>query len=302
MVGLKRGLVQLCAHQEEWAAEARNTMARLQGILGERIEDIAHVGSTAIPFIQAKPIIDIAVAVKDFSVILEKEDALWAAGFYYRPEAGPAGQLLFACGSCYEGTGELQTHFIHIVLAGSVPWRNYLAFRDYLNREPEAAHAYEALKLSLAAATDGREAYTRGKQAFIARILHRALADSYLGKTVRIKIDRPLGSRHPVYAEWIYPVNYGYIPETFGGDGEEMDVYLLGVAEPAEEYTARVIGVIHRKTDVEDKLIAAPEGMVLTKAEIARAVAFQEQYFEGEIETVFEPDEIQFSAAGGGKS
>ena len=288
MIGLKRGTVQLCAHQKEWDIEARHTISRLWDILGESARGIEHVGSTAIPSIQAKPIIDIAVAAEDFSVILEKEDALKEAGFYYRPKAGPEEQLLFACGSYYEGTGEQQTHFIHVVLAGSIPWRNYLAFRDYLNKNIEAARAYEALKVSLAAADSGREAYTKGKHAFVERTLHRALADFCLGKTVDIKIDRPLGSRHPIHFGLIYPVNYGFVPQIFSGDGEELDVYLLGVSEPAEEYTARVIGIVHRKNDVEDKLIAAPEGMIFTKAEIAQAVDFQERYFDGEIETVFE--------------
>ena len=84
------------------------------------------------------------------------------------------------------------------------------------------------------------------------------------------------------------PINYGFVPQLFSGDGEEMDVYLLGVREPVKEYTARIIDVVHRKNDGEDKLIAAPEGMNFTKTEIVQAVEFQEQYFDGEIETIFE--------------
>lgn len=112
----------------------------------------------------------------------------------------------------------------------------------------------------------------------------KELVASYLGKTVKIKVDRPLGSIHPKHADMIYPLNYGYIPEVCGGDGEELDVYLLGVDKPVDEFSALVIAIIHRHNDVEDKLVAVPEGMSFTKDEIAQAVYFQEQYFETDIE------------------
>lgn len=111
-----------------------------------------------------------------------------------------------------------------------------------------------------------------------------ALVASYLGKTVTIEMDRPIGTEHPKHPGLYYPINYGYIPGVLVGDGEELDVYLLGVDQPMKAYTARVIGIVHRKNDVEDKLVAAPEGMHFTKAEIAEAVHFQEQYYESEIE------------------
>lgn len=106
---------------------------------------------------------------------------------------------------------------------------------------------------------------------------------TYLGKTSQITIDRPIGSIHPQYPDTVYPVNYGYLPDVMGGDGEAQDVYLLGVSEPVEQYTAKVIAVIHRKDDKEDKLVAAPEGMVFTIVEIRQAVAFQERYFRSKI-------------------
>ena len=105
----------------------------------------------------------------------------------------------------------------------------------------------------------------------------KALAYSYLGRTVNIRIDRSPGSAHPKHPELIYPVNYGYIPGVKGGDGEELDVYLLGVDIPVKEYKARAIGAILRHNDSEDKLIAAPEGMSFTKEEAEKAVRFQEQ-------------------------
>ena len=112
---------------------------------------------------------------------------------------------------------------------------------------------------------------------------YKSLALSYLGKEVEIKIDRPLGSAHPKHKNIVYPINYGYIEGVFGGDGEELDVYLLGVDIPVTEYKATVIAVIHRLNDNEDKLVAAPRGMTFTKEQILKSVYFQEQYFESEI-------------------
>ena len=113
----------------------------------------------------------------------------------------------------------------------------------------------------------------------------KKLVKSFLGKTVKMKTDRPLGYvKNGEGYSMTYPVNYGYIPEVFSADGEELDVYLLGVNEPVEEYTARVIAVAHRRDDNEDKLIAAPEGMSFTKEEIETQIHFQEQFFDTVLE------------------
>lgn len=111
------------------------------------------------------------------------------------------------------------------------------------------------------------------------------LVQSFLGKTIHIKIDRPVGFVHQKNGYSLtYPINYGYIPDAFSADGEELDVYLLGITAPVCEYTAEVIGIVHRKNDCEDKLLAAPHGMDFTKEEIEKAVHFQEQYYDTEIE------------------
>ncbi|MDD6262164.1 MAG: GrpB family protein [Clostridiales bacterium] len=291
MIGLKRGTVGLCEHEKEWETEARVTISRLKEILGDVIKDVQHIGSTSVLTIKAKPIIDIAVAVDSFDDILAYEKELKAAGFYYRPKAQAflRDQLLFACGSFYDGTGDLQTHFIHVVRANSMDWLNYINFRDYLNSTPSAAKEYEALKESLARQApidSGREKYLKGKHGFIVRTLRKALVKSYLGKTVTVSIDRPIGSVHPKHGGMVYPVNYGFIPGVTGGDGEELDVYLLGVDVPVKEYAARVIGIVHRRNDVEDKLVAAPEGMNFNLDEIEKAVCFQEKYYDIEIESI----------------
>ena len=287
MIGLKRGTVKLCEHEKEWEIEAQNTISRLKKILGNVAKDIQHVGSTSILSIKAKPIIDIAVAVDDFNDILAFEKELKDDGFYYRPQVDLGEQLLFASGSFYEGTGDLQTHFIHVVRTNSMDWINYINFRNYLNSTPSVAKEYEDLKVSLALQApidSGREKYLKGKHDFIVYTLRKALVKSYLGKAVDIRIDRPIGSTHPKHPDLTYPINYGYIPNVLGGDGEELDVYLLGVDNPVKEYSARIIGIVHRHNDVEDKLVAAPEGMNFTSFEIEEAV----QYYESEIEAFFE--------------
>ena len=104
-----------------------------------------------------------------------------------------------------------------------------------------------------------------------------------IGKTVTVVVDRPLGSRHPKHEDIVYPVNYGYIPGIMAPDGEEQDAYILGVSQPVAAFQGRVIAIIHRFDDVEQKWVVAPEDASFTKEEIMAQVAFQEQYFHTEI-------------------
>lgn len=104
----------------------------------------------------------------------------------------------------------------------------------------------------------------------------------YLNKIVKVKIDRPLGSKHPKY-NFIYPVNYGFVPNTVSGDGEELDCYVLGVFEPLEEFEGRCIAVIHRTNDDDDKLVIVTDGENYSDEQIENLVEFQERYFEYEI-------------------
>ena len=106
-----------------------------------------------------------------------------------------------------------------------------------------------------------------------------------IGDIVTVVVDLPLGSCHPEYPDLAYPVNYGFIPGILAGDGEEQDAYVLGVEEPVIRSTGRVIAVIHRLDDVEDKWVVAPDGRSFTKEEIAEATSFQERFFHSRIET-----------------
>ena len=102
---------------------------------------------------------------------------------------------------------------------------------------------------------------------------------SYIGKLLEVKIDRELGSKHPKH-EFIYPVNYGYIPNTISGDGEELDCYVLGIFEPIKEFKGKCIAIVHRTNDDDDKLIVVPESVEYSNDAINALVEFQERFFD----------------------
>ena len=106
----------------------------------------------------------------------------------------------------------------------------------------------------------------------------------FLNKIVDVVINRPLGSRHSEkYPNHIYPVNYGYVPNTISGDGEELDCYILGVFEPLKTFKGKCIAIIHRTNNNDDKLIVVPEGKNYSNEEIKGLTEFQERFFENEI-------------------
>lgn len=124
-------------------------------------------------------------------------------------------------------------------------------------------------------------------KAFMSMEKRRAQVRSYLGKVVTIGIDRPIGYvHHKKNYDLVYPINYGYIPGVLGGDGEELDVYLLGVSEAVEAFECEIVGIVYRENDVEDKLIGAPVGMRFSAEEMEQAVHFQEQYYDSHIEAI----------------
>lgn len=129
-------------------------------------------------------------------------------------------------------------------------------------------------------------------EVFLTAQQREALIDSLMGKTVDIVIDRPVGHTHVTKGITLhYTINYGYLPDITGGDGEEQDVYILGIREPLTHFRGRIIGAIRRLDDNEDKLVAAPEGMAFTARQIAEQTHFVEQYFTGTVESLFEEDQ-----------
>lgn len=127
------------------------------------------------------------------------------------------------------------------------------------------------------------------EEVFLTAQQREELLRSLLGKKATVVIDRPVGHVHVTKGITLhYTVNYGYLPNVMGGDGEEQDVYVLGVSEPLEMFEGIIIGAIRRRDDNEDKLVAAPAGMVFSSRQIADATWFVEQYFDSVVESIFD--------------
>lgn len=169
MLGLRRGAVQLVPYTPEWATLFQAERARLQQALGDDALDIQHIGSTAVPGLAAKPILDLGVAVAADAVVSGCVPRLTALGYTYRGYRGPDRGHFFD-----QGSEQRLTHYLHMLPVGEPGWENYLRFRDYLIAHPEAREAYMRLKEELAAQyAEDRAAYTAAKAAFIQSILAR---------------------------------------------------------------------------------------------------------------------------------
>ena len=164
-IGLKQGTVELHPYSADWASLFAAEKARLEGVIGQYVLDIQHIGSTSIPNMPAKPILDIGVAVQNFEAAAVCIAPLEALGYDYRGENGIPRRHLFV-------KGIDRTHHLHMNEITSRDWRITIAFRDYLRSHPDVAREYAALKRSLAQQfpTD-RLAYTEGKAPFIQNIL-----------------------------------------------------------------------------------------------------------------------------------
>lgn len=167
-LGLKRGIVQLEPHDKQWDEAAIQTIKKLKSILGDDAIDIQHIGSTAIPVIKAKPIIDIVVGVTDFDKVMLHNEQLRQVGIFYRG-SDVERQLLYVMGDMENDT---RTHHIHIVKWNGTEWKNYIHFRDYLNDNENMALQYQKVKEELESKyADNRGLYTKGKKDIIDIIL-----------------------------------------------------------------------------------------------------------------------------------
>lgn len=105
-----------------------------------------------------------------------------------------------------------------------------------------------------------------------------------IGDIITVTVDRPLGSYHPDYKNMYYPINYGYVEGLIAPDGEEQDVYILGVDKPVKTFKGKIIAIVHRSYDVEDKWVVCPEDKSYSQAEIEQQIYFQEKYFNSNVE------------------
>ncbi len=168
MIGLARNSVKLIESNDCFIAYANALITEIKTACKELVVAIEHVGSTAIPGLPAKPIIDIAIAVNSFDNIQDIKQSLTEIDLVYRGETVGRAEHLFI-----EAEGDIRTSHIHLLLLDSDNWRHYLKFRDLLRSDQNLMHQYTKLKVDLAERyKDNRSAYTDGKSEFIQSVLN----------------------------------------------------------------------------------------------------------------------------------
>ena len=168
MLGLTSGQLRLFPYDPNWPLLFRAEKERLFASLENYILDIQHFGSTSIPGMPAKPILDIGVAVANFEEAIRCVPLLEQLGYIYKGENGIPRRHYFV-------KGEPRTHHLHMLESESEEWKHHLLFRDYLRANSEATQAYANLKQTLATQfANDREAYQNGKDSFILAVLHQA--------------------------------------------------------------------------------------------------------------------------------
>jgi GrpB-like predicted nucleotidyltransferase (UPF0157 family) len=174
MLGLQKDSVKIVPHDPEWSRQFRQERQLLQQHIGQHVLVIEHVGSTAVPDLDAKPIIDIAIAVRSIEGIDRCRGSLLAIGYIDRGDAGSEGGYLFV----REREPNVRTHHLHIVAIDDPQWAAYLAFRELLTENEHARFAYANLKHSLSQpfAAD-RRGYTKEKNDFIRQYREHAFRD-----------------------------------------------------------------------------------------------------------------------------
>lgn len=170
MIGIEPGKAVLFPYSDEYKTIANNTIKNLKNILGNLAVRIEHVGSTAIIGIKAKPIIDIAIGVKNFDDINSIKNTLEKNGFYFSKMKLNNSVMSYKC-----EIGTKRTHNIHIVIFKEERWQEFVLFRDYLNKYPKIAKKYEKLKEDLSRKYKNNiHKYTEQKSQFISNIIDKA--------------------------------------------------------------------------------------------------------------------------------
>lgn len=166
-IGLPSNVVRVVEYSPEWPRLFAEEAARLWAAIGAHVLDIQHVGSTSVPGLAAKPILDIAVAVAGYEGAFVCVPLLEAIGYEHRGEHGIPRRHYFV-------KGDPPAYHVHMNEIESVAWREHIAFRDALCADPELVREYAELKRALAAKfPDDREAYLDGKTGFVRSVLDR---------------------------------------------------------------------------------------------------------------------------------
>ena len=165
VLGLDHGVVRLSDYTQLWADLYREEEGRIKAAVGHLIIDLQHIGSTAIPGIKAKPILDMMAGVAQLEEAILCKAPLEAIGYDYIAQAGIANDYVF-------GKGVARTHYLHVVEYGGAKWTNHLCFRDRLRNDPALAQAYERLKEELSRRFgDSRAKYHDAKSKFIKEVV-----------------------------------------------------------------------------------------------------------------------------------
>lgn len=168
MIGLKRDSVRVVEHDPAWAGLAADACRQVREAAGSLVLDVQHVGSTAVPDLPAKPILDLVAAVDTLDVIPELAERLTPIGYIDRGDAGDSGGYLFV----WESEPDIRTIHLHVVAPDDVQWTNYLRFRDLLRQDSHLRKRYANLKQELLERfPDNRKSYTRSKDGFIREVL-----------------------------------------------------------------------------------------------------------------------------------
>lgn len=184
MLGLKRGTVKLVPYHKRWTAAFEREKKRLLARAGGLIVEVRHIGSTAVPGMHAKPIIDMAAGVRNMKDAKKLIKPLAKMGYNFYKKFGQ--QILFA-----KGPDAKRTHYLHVMKWNGAKWKNDHLFREFLVSHPARAKAYAALKKKLAKRyPDDRERYTSGKKPFIKATLKLA-AKGQLMKMLQLIKKKP---------------------------------------------------------------------------------------------------------------
>ena len=171
LLGLKRGELRVSPYREKWKNLFKTEKKDIEKAIGDYIEDIQHVGSTSIPGMSAKPILDIAIAVKDFEEARICIEPLSKMGYAFKGENGIPRRHYFL-------KGEPCTHHIHLLEKDSEEWEKLILFRDYLRSNQNTAEEYKKLKIDLSERhREDRKSYQAAKGNFVETVIRKSLLD-----------------------------------------------------------------------------------------------------------------------------
>lgn len=162
-------VIEVREYDPAWPALAEAAAGELRAALPGVLLELEHIGSTSVPGLAAKPIIDLMASVPSLSAVADREDVLAGLG-YHRVETAMRERLFYP----RDDAGGRRTHHLHVVTASSWDTRNERLLRDHLRAHPEAAAAYGALKRDLAVTVDDPDEYTRAKTDLVQELVDAA--------------------------------------------------------------------------------------------------------------------------------